>query len=405
MQRALMTIAAALLLCGAGYLLLDFFIDSGVRAEKLALFTAAVTLLLATLAAAFSLRALLKTTALHADMTRLARSVDMAVTALSAGKDREASAVDALRQHVQREIARLEAMPSRVARDAPMVEPTNVVMLPARRRFRPEIVSSQPLPFVAAANAADIVVAAEEAMRGGPASLSFHRLISVSRADTMSHDVLARIAVPGLPFEDLDRLPAAASPEVQAAFCRWLLAGAIDEARNNLSGEAGALSLNVAVPEALLAHGRELVAAVESLQAAPDTASRIVLVMPSALLEAVSEHDEAIALFARTGARLAADGWRGGRESFEALRARGIIALRVSADLLAGRCEAASLVESPVRMIEMAAASDLPLIATGVGTEDDTIAMMDFGVAQMTGPRFVRPRRLRPRLRRDATGG
>jgi len=396
MQRALLMAAAALLMCALGYLLLDFFVQSGVPLGKLVLFTSAVTLLLAGVAVGFSIRALLRAAALHSDLTRLSRSLDMAVSGLAARTDRETSAVDALKDLVERKLA---APPGAALPAGP--EPSNVVMLPPKRRFRPEVVAAN---LSDGEDDARMLQAIEDAMRAGLPDISLHRLVSVSRGDATGFDVLAHIPVSGTAGEDIDQPPAAAPEALKAAFSRWLLAGAIEAARRNAVGNGEAKPLHVRVQESLLGNGKELLAAVDALAAAPEIASSIILILPAAALQADADHDDALALVRSAGARLGADEWCGEPGSFEALADRGIAAFRVPAELLLGRGEDRRLLASPVAMIEMAAARGLPLVATGVASGEEEVAMMDLGVAQMTGPRFTGPRRLRPRARRDAAG-
>ncbi|MBX3569913.1 MAG: EAL domain-containing protein [Rhizobiaceae bacterium] len=401
MQRALMTVAAALLVCGAGYLLLGFFVDNGAHPEKLVLFTAAITLVLAALAAAFSARALLRASALRAEMARLTRSVDMAVAALTARGDRDASEVRALKDRVAEEVSRLSAGHAPAAGEAAR---TNVVMLPARRRFRPEIVASQGAAGVEPTGT-EIVPAIEEIMRAGPPRIGLRRIVSVARAEATGYDVLARVMPAGGPPEDIDRLPETAGDEASAAFSRWLLAGAVDAAHRSLADEPRALPFHVSLCEALLDDGRELAGAVDLLASAPEIATQIVLVVPGSILQSKGgDHDDALGLLARTGVRFAAEGWDGTAEGFLGLQARGIASVRVSCDALLRMRDDPASSASPVAMIEMAALAGMPLVATGVATDRDTIAVIDLGVAQMTGSRFARPLPPAQRRRRSGTG-
>lgn len=131
MQRGLLGIAAAALVCALCYLALKRLASAGLPVADLTLATAAATLVLAAAATGFAVQAMLRARQMQNDLARLARSVDAALreAAASAARDRtEAREAAALIS-----VAPLSAMRGQPATAPGSAAGNNVVPLSAPR--------------------------------------------------------------------------------------------------------------------------------------------------------------------------------------------------------------------------------------------------------------------------------
>jgi EAL domain-containing protein (putative c-di-GMP-specific phosphodiesterase class I) len=132
------------------------------------------------------------------------------------------------------------------------------------------------------------------------------------------------------------------------------------------------------------------------LQFYPDLAACLVLSMPHALLGTGGSHAQALDLIAARGVRFAGEGWADGGASGTQPSTIGLTFMKIAADRLLDRERVGPGARSSLSIAEQAAAAKLTLLATGVASDDDAMALLDLGVDLMSGPRFGDPRRLRP---------
>jgi EAL domain-containing protein (putative c-di-GMP-specific phosphodiesterase class I) len=157
------------------------------------------------------------------------------------------------------------------------------------------------------------------------------------------------------------------------------------------------LPLHVPISEALLSESDELDRVLSALGEHRDAAKGIVLSVPAVLIERHARYAEAVETLAGTGVRLAAEGWSGNKDGLEKMKRNGVVLLKLSADRLLGRTKLAKATNTAIRLVEVASALDIPVVAVNVANDEDAVSLIDLGVTLMTGNRFSGPRRLRPR--------
>jgi hypothetical protein len=123
MKRGVLAVAGAAVLCGVCVYVLRGVLASGVPLTDIVLATCASAFLLALFSAALSLRAAQRARRAHAEMARLARSVESAISELTL-------------RHARQEASRPGRDPNGPLEDtsaAAKLPPDNVVPLPAVR--------------------------------------------------------------------------------------------------------------------------------------------------------------------------------------------------------------------------------------------------------------------------------
>jgi|GEM_PF-1149914 cyclic-di-GMP phosphodiesterase TipF (flagellum assembly factor) len=412
MRRGLVAVAAAALLCGLCILALRGMIASGQSVQDIVLLSAGATLTLSAIAVGFATRALLRSNAVYRDLAQLTRSVDSAMRELSARGDRETASIGELSTLVTRELelfsSRAPTRQKHASDDAPQRD--NIVALSASRRPRPDGVETPAAAAAAAAAVAVAVVPTEQAgfelavqrafVSGSP-ELSLQPIVSISQGAATGFEVFLHVMRDDGMAVDLQRLPSSLPNLSQAAFERWLAIGALDAAGKQAGLTPDGLPLYVQVSEALLADSDELNTVLDALRHSRADTQRLVLSLPSSILERNARHAEAIELLVDTGVNLAAENWTGNKDSLEKLKRSGVSLVKLSADRLLGRIKPAKAANTAIRLVEIASALDIPVIAVNVANDEDAVSLIDLGINLMTGSRFSGPRRLKPNAARQ----
>lgn len=400
MQRGLVAVAAAALLCGLCILALRGLVASGQSIQDIVLLSAGATLTLAAIAVGFATRALLRANAVHRDLAQLSRSVDSAMRDLSARGNRETASIGELTTLVTRELelfsSRAPTRQKHISDDgAPQRD--NIVALSASRRPRAEAVEAASLAVAAVApEQAGFELAVQRAFVSGSPELSLQPIVSISQGAATGFEVFLHVNRDDGMALDLQRLPSSLPNLSQAAFERWLALGALDAVGKQISSAADGLPLHVQISEALLTDSDELNTLVDALRYSRADTQRLVLSLPAAVLERNARHAEAVELLVDTGVQLAAESWSGNKDSLEKLKRSGVSLIKLSADRLLGRIKLAKAANTAIRLVEIASALDVPVIAVNVANDEDAVSLIDLGINLMTGNRFSGPRRLKP---------
>lgn len=398
MQRGLVALATAALLCGVSLLLIKSLATGDSNLADLVLLTAACTLTLGVLGAVAGLGALLRVRALQADLQRLSRSLDAAVRDLTAKAARETSALDDLASHVSREIESITVRAS--ARPRPPQEPRpagqesrgNIVALVPGRRVRADDGDAATAPQ----SADGFELPVQLALAAGEAEISLQPVISIPKGTAVGFEAFVHVEREDGTSIDLKRLPFALPAVPHATFESWMLRSAIAAACGAaFAGAADGMPLYVQASEALLTDSPAFEAVVQAFKDRPSAATTIVVCLPSSILERPGRYAEALDTLTELGVRTGADFGAGGKDAIERLKRTGVAALRIHADRLLGRIKAGKNSPSPGRLIDLASAADLPVIAIDVDSDEDAVTMIDLGATLMTGNRFSLPRRLR----------
>ena len=396
MQRALLALAAAAALCGTCYLLLRGYAASGRPVEDIVLLTCGATLALAVIATAFSARAMLRSNAVHRDLALLSRSIDSAMRDLSARGNRETASIGELNQLVTRELelfsSRMPARQKSAVAETPPPPCDNIVALSTSRRSRSDAVEATPAIIVP--EQAGFELALQHAFSSGSPLLSLQPIVSISQGAAIGFEVFVHVSRDDGTSIDMQRLPSSLPNLSQAAFERWLVTGALNAATTQMGADS--LPLHCQVSDALLADSDELNFVVDALRGGSrGSAKAIILSLPSSVFERNSRHAEAIELLVECGVGLAAEGWSGNKDALERLKRGGVKTLKLSADRLLGRTKLAKSAHTAIRLVEVASALDVPVIAMNVGVDEDAVSLIDLGINLMTGSRFSGPRVLK----------
>ena len=395
MQRGLIAVAAAALLCGLCFYALTRIVAEGAALEQVVLLTCAVTLLLAVTATGFSIRAMLRARAASTEMTRLARSVDTAMRDLSARSDRDRATIDEMSAFVTRELEQIASRPQPRGKSSAEAAPqrNNIVALPAARKARSEQIELPSPP--ARPEQTGFELAVQRAFAAGQPELSLQPIVSISQGAATGLEVYAHIERDDGMSIDLQRLPSSLPGLSQAAFERWLVIASIEAARHKVGAASESMPLHIQISEALLSDSDELAVVMEAFRQWPAATKAIVLSLPSAILERGARHVEALEMLVDAGVRMAAESWSGAKEGIDRLRRNGVSVIKLSADRLLGRTKLSKPAMSATRLVEAASAADFLVIAINVANDEDAVSLIDLGVNQMTGNRFSGPRRLK----------
>ncbi len=408
MQRGLIAVLAAAAVSAACLFTLRLAVGGGLDEAGIVLAVAAATLVLALAAAAFALGALMKASLAEQEARRLARSVDAALRDLSDRSDRGAVRLDEINAFVTRELELLSAGP-RLRPSESTASRGKVVPINQARKQRAEAPSGEPAApsapideaageaASADATASGFEDAIADAVAAGGPSLSLLPIVSIADGAAAGFEVHAHIVRGDGQSADIRRLADALPRVPLATFERWLLVGAIDAVQTGL-GSNGGLSLHVQISDALLTSDDDLGILTERLKAAGPHAQAIVVSLPAASVERKGRGVEAIEVLRGAGARIAAEGWAGTRESLERLAHSGVSVLKLPAPRLLGRTKLPRMALSTTKLVEACAASDLKIIALQVDADEDAVSLIDLGITLMTGSRFAKPMRLRSGL-------
>ena len=149
--------------------------------------------------------------------------------------------------------------------------------------------------------------------------------------------------------------------------------------------------MHVPVSEALLGNEKELAKLFELFRTNNGLARSLILSLPPTM--PVGDQRPALRRLAAAGVRFALEGWDGSEAEFEALRRFGLRFLKLPADRLLDRAKPDGAAPA-VTLLDMAAETGVEVVATGVNSDQDAVALLDLGIDLMAGPRFSGPRRL-----------
>lgn len=381
-----MALFAALLLCGACYVLLAGLIDRGWPFEDVLLMSVAATMTLAALAVALGYRAWRRSFDIRTEFRHLAVSVDAAFRELAGRSGREKLDLADINAHVSREIERLaeRLRADRPAQPAPFDPPAqgdNIVPHPATRRSRRETVVAAPQTGVAEAQAIHRAVASNSV------ELSLQPIVSISQGAAVGFDVYAHLDLGDGRSTDIRRATDLVRSSDQAAFERCLVLLAAQAARRRLGDAGETMPLHVAISAPLLEHAAELVVVLDLFRQYPALAQSLVLSVPAELFATDTVGLERLA---SAGIRLAAEGEA---SPVATLNKFGAAFVKLPATAL---LEAEETGKAARRMEELLDASaGIQLIVTDVAQDEQAVRLIDIGIDLMTGARFSGPRLLR----------
>lgn len=369
----------------AGWMAHGAMLGGWTRADWIA--TAAVTVAIAALAAAVLLNREIRL--LRGQSDAMARALDGMIPTIGRAP---ALSVEDINRIVGREVERLGAT-AHPAIDAatpgtPAAEEHpadgNVVPMPSPRRRRDARSKAEP-------RTGDLIA---RAVAESALELSLRPVVSLSRGSAAAFDVFGHFAGPdGQPL-DVGRLFDEAPGLDRAGFERLLAQEALHASRRIVVDSTEA-PLHVPVSAALLQSASDREALVARLRAHGSAARSIVFDLPAALLPAPDDVQAALDAFAGCGVGLAVECGDGDTADFGRLRDAGIGAVRFPVGRLLGRTRARKNHPSGIEVTDAAHAAGIAVIADGVNSDDDAMALVDLGVDLMTGPRFSGPRRLR----------
>ena len=357
----------------------------------------ALALIVSLVAAAAALRALGRVGKLGDDIHILARSLDMALRDLSARTDKDAATISDMSSAVGREIEKLSER-------IPMTDDVNAGARPAHADYvvphpsarRPRVAAGIPEATTLAPDHSAVEAAYRKAVAAGEFDLSLQPIVSVSRSAATGFEVFANLPVDGGQRVDLRR-PAQRLPGTEAAvFERILVTTALQAGRRRLGAASTTMPLHVAISEAILGSAAEIAPLLEMLQFYPDLAQAIVLSVPVGLLDARGEHAQALSLLSGKGVRFAAEGWdeTAGIAALNAVE--GLCFLKIGANRLLDREKPRRKSVPASTIIDSAESDGLLVVATDVANDEDAVSLIDLGLDLMAGPRFGRPKRLKP---------
>lgn len=358
----------------------------------LALLALAVSIVAVVVAA----RAIRQAGRLRSDIVLLARSIDIALKDVLARTDREAATLDDMAHAVSREIDKLSERV--VARDgqsaAQAATSGNIVPYPFVHRPRGPTAAEDGQPTDAEPNA--IEAAYRKAVAAGEFDISLEPIVSVARGSAAGFEVFANLPLENGQRFDLRR-PAEVAPPVDAAlFERILLKTALQAGRRKLGAASAIMPLHVAISGALLSSRAELDATFELLRAYPDLAQSFVLSVPAGLLDSSTQNRQALEPFTAKSVRLAVEGWSDAANARDPVAIAGVSFVKISANRLLDRERPRRRLTPASSILDQASAGRLTLIATGVESDEDAVALIDLGIDLMSGPRFGGPKRFKP---------
>lgn len=320
----------------------------------------------------------------NAELTRLSRGLEAALTAL----DARAKSADAERLQLEERLrTEIDTLASRGASAAVASLPAEVVPHPAisakRRASRSD--SADTVEFALA-----------RALEDGELELSLEPIVSVSRNAGVAFDVHACLEVGGT-MHHIHRLSTAGRHVEPHVFEKALVLQAAEIARRRLGSKGDQLPLHCPVSEELLLNPKDCSEIAALVTIHPVLADQIVLSVPSSLLvPSTGAVAAGIDTLASCGLGFAAEGWDKPAAGIRMLRDRGTVTLKLEADRLLDRLKARRGAASGAELVEAARADGLAIVARGIRSDEDAVELLDLGIDLMVGPRFAEPKRLRP---------
>lgn len=382
-----MALFAALLICGASYVLLAGLIERGWPFEQVLLMAVAATLTLAALAAALGYRAWQRSFDIRAEFRHLAVSVDAAFRELSSRSGREKLDLADINARISREIERLAERlqvdrPAQPATFDPPAQGDNIVPHPATRRSRREPVVAA-VPQTGAAEAQAI----HRAVANNSVELSLQPIVSISQGAAVGFDVYAHLDLGDGRSTDIRRAADLVRSSEQAAFESCLVLLAAQAARRRLGDAGETMPLHVAISAPLLEHAAELAVVLDLFRQYPALAQSLVLSVPAELFETDTAGLERLS---SAGIRLAAEG---AATPLATLNKFGAAFVKLPAIALLEAGETGKATRLVEELLEPSAA--IQLVVTDIAQDEQAVRLIDLGIDLMTGARFSGPRLLR----------
>ncbi|APH73238.1 hypothetical protein BSQ44_19065 [Aquibium oceanicum] len=321
-----------------------------------------------------------------AEFTRFSRSIEIALSRLSAQVEAGNRAVEDIETWVGEELSRLSGSNSAPSEPADTMQ--NIVQHPSAKKSQ-----GRKAPAPAGGGQAENALA--EAVSSGALELSLQPIISIARNAAVGFDTFAHLEIDGA-AEDIYRLSSTASRVDRAAFERLLVTRAAETARRRLGPRSGSMPLHCPISEALLDDETACEAVSSLISSHPALSKSIVLSLGSALLrEPTPVQRERLSQLLQTGISFAAEGWDGPAGSISELRDLGVVFLKLDANRLLDREKSRRKQVSGRDLAVAGSESGLEIIATGIMTDEDAVNILDLGVDLMIGDRFSEPKRLR----------
>ncbi|MGE0502875.1 MAG: EAL domain-containing protein [Rhizobiaceae bacterium] len=390
MVRFVLLIALFIVAVGIGYVSATH--GAGTPAgERLIAFLPFASIAFGGLALLAAYLALRKTASFQNELRRLSQSIEVSLREIETRSSRDAATISEMNQLVARELKTItEAKPEEPIEAAvPVVDRGNVVKLVAPRRARP---AGEPSPAEAQATEA----AFRAAIASGEFEISLQPIVSVARSVAAGFEVFAHLSIDGGPPFDIRRAPDAVEGADRAAFERRLVLAAAEAARRRVGAISESMPLHVAVSPALLASDADLAEILDVLALYPAVAKSLVLSLPVSVAIRHAEFAPAAARLVEANAQIAVEGWPESTDSTDVLRAIRASQAKLPVNRLLDRDRGKRKLIPASTIVEAAAADDILLIATDVGSDEDVVSLIDLGVDLMSGERFSGPRRLKP---------
>ncbi len=350
---------------------------------------AAVALVAGVLGLAFGLAAMRSARTLRQDMDRVALTLDGALRTLASLGSRNASTIEELADAVNRDIGRLTERLDRTDVErpaAPAAASGNVVALPVHART-PR--SSKAATERQAQPSANVVPA-------GSIEIHLEPIVSIADSAATGFEAHAGVRLVTGDVQLTRRLSDLTPVRERIQFELALFDAVVTASRRQLGGSARELPIHVAVSRALIEDSRANARMLDAFRLHSGLEGRIVLSLTEAPTASAAAYAKALARLAQSGALLALETAPDADVAAE-LASSGIDYLKLPADRLLDR-ERSRASRSGADIAHECGAANIAVVATGVATDEDVLALMDLGVNLMSGARFSGPRRLKPAL-------
>jgi cyclic-di-GMP phosphodiesterase, flagellum assembly factor TipF len=387
MQRILLAIGGAAILCAVATLLLQLAIAQGLPVDEVVLLTAIATLILAALATFLSYRAITRSNDVSLELERLSRSMDAAIKDVSARGDRDAAVLGNLSATVSRKLEALSGKRTDTSHDdgPGKAEATGKRSKSARK---PDQSGSDHLDQPGVEAALRRVASTDEA------DLALQPIIAAGRGAAGGFEVHFHIQPEEGEPVDIRRLSREVDRLSSAALERLAVVSATEAARKRPGDINDKMPLHVAISSALLDDGLEFAAVLDIFRLHPALAHSIVLSLPAELVEA-DDHRAPLEILSGLDIGLAAEDWTGTADGLETIKKSNCAFIKLSADRLLDRGTRRSGSPAGADLIAMIADAEIEIIATDVASDEDAVSLIDIGIDLMTGEQLSPPRRIK----------
>lgn len=324
---------------------------------------------------------------LRQDVDRLAHSLDGALKTLANIGSRNTSTIEELTDAVNRDIGRLSERLDRADGDRPAAAATggdNVVALPmsARRQRNPAPTSQ------------DIASPAPTMVPAGPIEIHLEPIVSVGDSAARGFEAYAGVRLANGDEHVTRRLSDLVPVKERIRFEFALFEAVVTASRRQLGSNARDIPIHVAISRAFIEDPASSARVLELFKLHPGLEGQIILSLPEAPASTSTAFAKTVARLAQAGAHFALEAAPETDGAVANMVSAGIIYLKLSANRLLDR-ERGRLIRPGSDIAHEAGAANISVIASGVATDEDVLALMDLGVDLMAGPRFSAPRRLK----------